>query len=71
MFDLTLATALINSVVNLSIRLEDILVFVRLSVPRLFFVIKKVKMNPNVFKFARRPCALVLVFLSHVSDNEE
>ena len=32
---------------------------------------QKVKMNPNVFQFARRPCALVLVSLSHVNDNEE
>jgi len=56
--------------------LEEILVFlsslaaIGLSVPRLFFVIKKVKMNASVIKFARRPCALVSVSLSHMNGND-
>ena len=42
-----------------------------LSVSRLFFTIKKVKMNPKVFRFAKRPCALIVISLSHVNDMEE
>ena len=41
-----------------------------LNVSRLF-VIKKVQMNPKVFRFAKRPCALIAVSLSHVNDIEE
>ena len=32
-----------------------------LSVSRLFFIIKKVKMNPKVFRFAKRPFFLIVV----------
>ena len=42
-----------------------------LSFSSLFFIIKKVKMNPKVFRFAKRPCALIVVSLSNVSDMEE
>ena len=34
-------------------------------------MIKKVKINPKVFRFAKRPCALIVVYLSHVNDTEE
>ena len=42
-----------------------------MSVSWLFFIIKKVKMNPKVFRFTKRPCALILVSQSHVNDMEE
>ena len=41
-----------------------------LSVFRLLFIIKKVKMNPKVLRFAKRPCALIVVSLSHVNDTQ-
>lgn len=28
-------------------------------------------MNPKVFRFTKRPCALIVVYLSHVNDIEE
>ena len=76
MFDFTLATALIvSSIIEYAWKtfwsFFWSLAAIGLSVPRLFYVIKKVEMNPNVFKFARRSCALVLVSLSYVNDNEE
>ena len=64
MFDLTLATGLIvSSTIEYAWKISWSFFWsvaaIGLSVPRLIFVIKKVKMNPTVFKFARRPCALV------------
>ena len=76
MFDLTLATAfIVSSIIEYAWKTSWSFFWsfaaIGLSVPRLFFGIKKVKLNPNVFKFARRLCGLVLVSLSHVNDNEE